>query len=113
MKFLCLLLMLHCLAQATTVQLISSSKNLSCLKIYQPYSIKIINAASGTLGYEIYADKKMLIRQVTIPGMGGNKGFQRKADAENIAGVVVYKLSKGIMPSAIKKIEMDSLHIKY
>ncbi len=113
MKILYLLLMLHCSAQSITVQVTSSSDYLVNAKAHQKYSVKLLSLPSNTYGYEIYADKKLFIRQVTIPGMPGNKGFQRKADAEKIAKLVIAKLSKGIMPPTVDHKEMDQLHIKY
>ena len=77
------------------------------------YTVKLIHAGAATYGYEIYASNKLFIRQTTIPGAPGNKGFRRKADAQKVAGLVVSKLSHGIMPPTIEKKEMDKLHIQY
>ena len=77
------------------------------------YTVKLIDAGAGTYGYEIYTNNKLFIRQTTIPGVPGNKGFQQKADAQKVAGLVVSKLSHGIMPPTIEKKEMDKLHIQY
>jgi hypothetical protein len=54
-----------------------------------------------------------MIRQPTIPGMPGLKGFRLKADAQKVAVLAVSKLTRGIMPPPIEKNEMDSLHVHY
>ena len=77
------------------------------------YSLKVIPAESATYGYEIYSNNKLLIRQITIPGYPGNKGFKRKADAEKVARLITQKLSKGIMPPTVEKKEMDRLHVQF
>ena len=77
------------------------------------YSIKLVPAEAGTFGYEIYSNKKLLIKQINIPGQSGMKGFKRKADAQKVANLVVQKLAQGIMPPTVEKAEMDKLHVQY
>lgn len=77
------------------------------------YTVKLIHAGAGTYGYEIYTNNKRFIRQTTIPGVPGNKGFQRRADAQKVAALMVSKLSHGIMPPTVEKKEMDKLHVLY
>jgi hypothetical protein len=79
----------------------------------QSKTIKIISSEGGTYGYEIYTGGKLLIRQANIPGMSGNKGFKRKADAEKVAKLVVEKLDKGIMPPTVEKAEMEKLKVQF
>jgi len=45
--------------------------------------------------------------------MPGKKGFQRKADAEKVAKLVIKKIQKGMMPPTVEKKELDSLSIKF
>lgn len=70
------------------------------------YSYKIIESSNKTFGYEIYADKKLIIKQNTIPGRQGNQGFATQKQAENIAKMVTQKLQKGIMPPSITADEL-------
>ena len=74
---------------------------------------RIIPAEGNTYGYEILVKNKLLIHQPNIPGMPGNKGFQRKTDAEKTAKLVIKKIQKGMMPPTIEKKELDSLGIKF
>jgi hypothetical protein len=74
---------------------------------------KIISSEAGTFGYEIYSGGKLLIRQTNIPGIGGNKGFKRKSDAEKVAKLVLEKLDKGIMPPTVEKAEMEKLKVEF
>jgi uncharacterized protein DUF4907 len=76
------------------------------------YTIKLVPADAGTYGYEIYSDKKLLIKQINIPGQAGVKGFKRKTDAQKVANLVVEKLSKGMMPPTVEKSEMVKLHVQ-
>ena len=73
----------------------------------------IIPSEGNTYGYDIFINNKLLIHQPNIPGMGGNKGFVKKSDAEKVAKLVIAKLEKGMMPPAVEKKELDSLKIKY
>ena len=111
MKVLCLVFMLHGSVDSLSTHPISN--HFTETGIFQKYSLKLVNANANTFGYEIYVGDKLFIRQLTVPGMPGNKGFQRKKDAEKVAKLVVEKLSKGIVPPTIEKKEMDQLHIKY
>jgi len=74
---------------------------------------RIIPAEGNTYGYEILVKNKLLIHQPNIPGMPGKKGFQRKADAEKVAKLVIKKIQKGMMPPTVEKKELDSLSIKF
>lgn len=75
-------------------------------------SYQIINAPESTFGYDILDHNRMMVHQPSIPGLPGNKGFSKKADAEKVAKLVISKISRNIMPPTITKNEMDSLHIK-
>ena len=73
----------------------------------------ILPTAGHTYGYDIYSKGRVLIHQISIPGLPGNKGFRRKRDAEKTARLVIYKLQKNIMPPTVSRREMDSLGVKY
>jgi hypothetical protein len=73
---------------------------------------QIIAAPGNTYGYEILIHKKVLIRQLNIPGRSGTAGFKRKADAEKVARLVIKKLSQGMMPPTVDENELKQLNIK-
>jgi hypothetical protein len=72
---------------------------------------KIIDAPGKTYGYDISADGRLMIHQNTIPGMPGNKGFTKKADAEKVAQLVISKIKKGEMPPTVTVEEMQKLKV--
>ena len=72
----------------------------------------IIPSAGNTFGYDILDSKKKLIHQPSVPGIPGNKGFAKKADAEKVAKLVMNKIRDNQMPPTISKHELDSLKIK-
>jgi hypothetical protein len=76
------------------------------------YSYKIIESFNKTFGYEIYADKKIMIKQNTIPGRQGNEGFATKKQAEIVAKIVTRKLQNGIMPPTITADELLKAGVK-
>ncbi len=73
------------------------------------YTYKIIDAANGTYGYDVYAGGKLRIHQPTIPAMPGNEGFTTKAAAEKVAQLVIQKIKRGEMPPTISVDEMKKL----
>jgi hypothetical protein len=77
------------------------------------YTYRIIPSEGNTYGYDISINNKLLIHQPNIPGMEGNKGFEKKSDAEKVARLVIKKIQKGIMPPTVEKKELDSLNAKY
>jgi hypothetical protein len=72
----------------------------------------IIPSEASTYGYEILVNNKLLIRQQSIPGLPGNKGFATKADAAKTARLVIKKLQQGVMPPTITTRELDSMKIQ-
>jgi hypothetical protein len=76
------------------------------------YTYKIIESPNKTFGYEIYADKKLMIKQTTIPGRQGNQGFTTHKQAQTIAKIVTQKLQKGIMPPSITADELLKAGVK-
>ena len=112
MKIISLLLMLQTIA----LSFVQGQQHLAPQKQKSnsdQYTLKLIPAESGTYGYEIYSNNKLLIKQINIPGYPGNKGFKRKTDAEKVARLIIQKLSKGIMPPTVEKKEMDKLHVQF
>ena len=74
------------------------------------FTYKIISAANGTYGYDIYADGKLRIHQPAIPAIPGNEGFKTKAAAEKVANLAISKMKKGeslptISPEELKKLK--------
>jgi len=78
---------------------------------YGDTTFKIVASANETYGYEIFISKKILIRQLTIPGRGGVEGFKNKTDAKKCAQFVIKKLSQGIMPPTVNAQELSDLKI--
>jgi hypothetical protein len=78
-----------------------------------PIHYKIITAAGHSFGYDIYSNGKILVHQVSIPGLPGHQGFTRRKDAEKVAALVVKKLEKKMMPPTVTRAELDELKIKY
>jgi hypothetical protein len=74
---------------------------------------RILSAPGNTYGYDIYDKGHLLIHQLSIPGLPGNKGFVRRKDAVKIAGLVIYKLERHLLPPSVSRRELDSLGIKY
>lgn len=74
---------------------------------------KIITNTDHSYGYDIFVNRKLLVHQPIIPGKQGVGGFPRKADAQKVAGLVIKKIQKGLMPPTIETKELDSLRIKF
>lgn len=72
-------------------------------------SYKIIDAASHTYCYDIYADGRLMIHQPSVPAMPGNKGFKTKTGAKKVADLVITKIKKGEMPPTVSIPEMKNL----
>lgn len=75
-------------------------------------SYRIIHSENNTYGYEILINNRVLIRQMNIPGLPGNKGFATKLDAVKTARLVKQKLRQGIMPPTITENELHDLGIQ-
>ena len=73
---------------------------------------RIIPSESNTYGYEIWLNNKLLIRQLNIPGLPGNKGFSTHSAAAKTEKLVIQKLQLGIMPPTITTKELDSMKIQ-
>ena len=79
--------------------------------VVQNFTYKIIEASGNTFGYDVFANGKLLIHQATIPGMPGNNAFVTKKDASKVAGLVMEKLQKGMMPPTVTKEELQKLKV--
>jgi hypothetical protein len=75
------------------------------------YTHKVIPAEDGTFGYEIQQNGRPMIKQITIPGQPGNKGFAAKADAAKVAELMITKLKLGEMPPSVTPEELKKLKV--
>ena len=75
------------------------------------YTHKVIPSAKDTFGYEIIQNNKPLIKQTTIPGQPGSKGFASKADAAKVAELMITKLKRGEMPPSVTPEELKKLKV--
>ncbi|OED40301.1 hypothetical protein AB832_03640 [Flavobacteriaceae bacterium (ex Bugula neritina AB1)] len=63
--------------------------------------------------YEIYKEKKIIIKQESIPGISGFQNFKSERDAQKIAELVVQKLKHQITPSITpKELKICNIHFK-
>jgi hypothetical protein len=72
--------------------------------------IKTFKLTTGW-GYNIYIDGKLIVHQENIPALPGNDGFKTEADAKRVAGLVVDKIKKNIMPPSLSTEELNSAGI--
>ena len=79
---------------------------------HQRVHYQIITNTDHSYGYDVYVNGMLRVHQPSIPGLPGERGFQRKGDAKKVAGLVVKKVEKGMMPPTIERRELDSLQIK-
>ena len=62
------------------------------------FNAKIIYGDKGW-GYEILANDSILIHQETIPAATGNRGFEKKYQAERAATLIINKLKHRSRPT--------------
>lgn len=55
-------------------------------------------AASGW-GYDILVNGKLLIHQVSVPAISGDRGFEKKEQAEQAASLIINKIENGREPT--------------
>lgn len=67
------------------------------------------NANISGYGYDIIVDGHTYVHQPNIPAVPGNNGFASEEIAKKVAGLVVMKIKKNIMPPTIDVKELDSL----
>ncbi|MBA3647759.1 MAG: DUF4907 domain-containing protein [Chitinophagales bacterium] len=106
--FYCSINILHA-QQAAPLSPASSQQNSAVINTQFTY--KIIDASDKTFGYDLYADSKLVIHQLSIPAMPGNDGFKTKADAEKVAQLVITKMKKGEMPPTVSVEELKKLKV--
>ena len=108
-----------------TLFIVNNSTNASVVNLYtlepsfytnfiieQPVlSYKIIDAPEHTYGYEIFNNKKLIIKQVNIPGIPGNRGFKTNEGAKKIAELVIQKIKSGNTLPTIQKEELINLKV--
>lgn len=70
---------------------------------------KIVPVNNGW-GYEIYADSQLYIKQYHIPALAQYKPFVSQRQAEQVANLVIYKITHTKIPT-IQLSELDSLGI--
>ncbi len=75
------------------------------------YTYKLVPSIHNTWGYDIFRDNKLMIHQMSIPGLPGNEGFKTKTEAGKIALLVIEKLQKGEMPPRVTLEEMRNLKV--
>lgn len=73
------------------------------------WNYKIFENPDHSFGYDIYSGKTKIIHQATIPGNPGNKGFDSKLNASEVARLVISKLKLGHMPPTVTKEELLKL----
>ena len=74
------------------------------------YELELVATENGW-GYTVYLDQKLIIKQLSIPGLQGRTPFKTKADAKKIGSLVIKKLNDGVMP-VISKNELYQHQIK-
>ena len=72
----------------------------------------LIVAPEHTYGYMIFINGDLVVEQTSMPGLPGNKGFERPEDAVKVAALVMDKIRKNEMPPSVTADEMKSLGIK-
>lgn len=75
-------------------------------------SYKLIELPDHSYGYDIYNADKLMIHQPSVPGAPGNKGFKTKADAGNVAKLVMTKIKNGEMPPSVSSDELKKLNVR-
>lgn len=94
---------------AASAQTAGSVNTTSSENLYQnaALSYKIIDAAEGTFGYDIYIDGIFTIHQLTRPALESNRGFATKENAEKVAILVIEKIKDNQMPPSVTVEEMQ------
>ncbi len=73
----------------------------------------ITSAYNQTFCYDIYMNRKIIIKQSSVPGLNGREGFKTKESAEKIAKLVIDKINNGIMPPSITIDELKKLNVLF
>lgn len=86
-------------AQTATTSAKTSQLPTPMIQTGQKLTYKTIQSEDQTWGYEISVDNTPFIRQNSIPGQAGNKGFPEAKQAEATAKLVIEKLKRNESPS--------------
>ena len=87
----------------------STTKSTSASNGYT-YNV-VLNDSGNEWGYQLFQGNNMVIKQMHIPAIQGNYGFETKEKAEIAAQFVLNKLENNIFPQAISPKELDSLGV--
>ena len=87
----------------------STTKSTSASNGYT-YNV-VLNDSGNEWGYQLFQGNNMVIKQMYIPAIQGNYGFETKEKAEIAAQFVLNKLENNIFPPAISPKELDSLGV--
>ena len=87
----------------------STTKSTSASNGYT-YNV-VLNDSGNEWGYQLFQGNNMVIKQMHIPAIQGNYGFETKEKAEIAAQFVLNKLENNIFPPAISPKELDSLGV--
>ena len=87
----------------------STTKSTSASNGYT-YNV-VLNDSGNEWGYQLFQGNNMVIKQMHIPAIQGNYGFETKEKAEIAAQFVLNKLENNIFPPAISPEELDSLGV--
>lgn len=89
----------------------TSASNSSTSDSFKRVTYQIIPAPYQTFGYKILVGEQVLIRQTSVPGIPGIKGFKKKTDAEKVAQLAISKILKGQLPPSISGVELRKLKV--
>lgn len=95
----------------TVEQSESSSYGIQSKENNTAFSARIIFTDSLGWGYQIFDGNTMLINQIHIPSIQGNRGFKSREAAQLTANFILYKLSNGVFPPTVDEKELDSLGV--
>jgi hypothetical protein len=73
------------------------------------WTYRLLPAPDSTCGYEVRQQGQPLIRQVSVPGRPGSRGFAQARTAHASATLVLAKLQRGQLLPSITHAELDSL----
>jgi len=71
----------------------------------------LLNETGNEWGYQIFEGANMVIKQMHIPAIQGNYGFDTKEKAEITALFILDKLQNDIFPPGINQEQLDSLGV--
>ena len=78
---------------------------------FERVTYQIIPSPNKTFGYKILIGERVLIRQTSVPGSSGIKGFENRKNAEEVAQLVISKILKKQFPPSISAQELRKLKV--